>query len=190
MVPEPLEKVSLICNADGRRVWETNDKEIVIIEYEDAGTALLSEHLCGILLRHGVRSAFREHYAGGAFAASALSLLKLRTAVRVRDGDVAVSFVTETGRTINRQEAERLKLVSPKKLDGMVDDATHAGRVLRAHLELAGLELVEAQFRFGLLPNTALVMESFDPLLCRFWDPKTDAAITDFRALAERLGGK
>jgi hypothetical protein len=183
-----VQKGKLICDTGGRKVFQTGDPEAVIIQYEQDGAAALAAVLSGVLQQHGIRTAFRDPYGTDGLLATNLESVGLRAAVRVRDGEVQVLFQTDTGKTVNRQEAERLP-VSPRQLDCMIDDATHAGRVLRARLSLAGLELVEARFRFGKLPDHGCMMDILDPLACSFWDQRADAPATDFLSLADALGG-
>lgn len=187
---EPLQKGALICDAYGRKVWATSDKDFVLIQYENAAVARLADQVNRILLEHSLRTAYREPHTSDSFVALNLESVGLLASVRVREGEARVSLVADTGTHLNRQQAEQLRLLSPRQLDCVVDDATHAGRVLRAHLGLAGLELVEALFRFGKLPDQGCIMDAFDPLACRFWDTRLDQAATDYDELVDRLGGE
>lgn len=188
MSDEPLQKGALLCNAGGRTVWSTTHPDLVMIQYRDPALVGLVEYVSRALLAHGIRSAYRDEYASTLFVAANLEMVDLRAVVHVRGGNVEVALCRPDGPYLNRQQAERV--VNPRQLDCMVDEATHAGRVLRARLLLAGSELVEAQFRFGKLTDHGCMMDAFDPLLCRFWDQESDAPVTDYGHLLERLGGK
>lgn len=188
MSDQPLQKGALICDAGARIVWASTDPDLVLVQYQDPAVVGLVEHVSRMLLEHGVRSAYREEYASTILVAANLALVGLRVAVHVRDGETHVSLLKPDGTYLNRQQATRL--VSHRQLDCIIDDASHAGRVLRARLSLAGFELVEAQFRFGTLVDHGCMMDTFDPLLCRFWDLESDAPVTNYGQLLERLGGK
>lgn len=166
-VPE-VNKGDLIYQAEGWALYDTEDSDVQIMEWEDPCAGKLAWTFHELLKRHALSTNAIARVGSGGIIIKRLELIGLTVVVKSTTNNTELSFIGQHGTALTKKEAERVPGAKPSRLSTMEDVTLHTARSLRAHLAAEGHSDLELHLRFGVEPGGACLLQVPDPLSCSF----------------------
>ena len=191
-----MEKKEQLYEGKAKKVYATDDPDLVIVSYKDDATAFdgtkkgtirgkgavnnrMSNFLMGKLSAAGIPTHFVEELNDRETVVKKVQIVPLEVIVRnVSAGSFAKRYGVEEGIPFDEPTFE-----FSYKNDDLHDpllNTSHAlalkvNEVLKAFFAECGVRLIDFKLEFGRLPDGTIVLaDEISPDTCRFWDAKTN----------------
>lgn len=161
-----LQKTDLVLEAEGYKVWQTNDYDIAMLEFDDESTGEVATRLQELVRKHALCTSFMERRGYRTFIVRKLDPLPVRLVARCTAHDTALSYESIQGVPLEMADVIRIPGVTPSRREMMEDTAAHVARSLRAHLLDDGVTEVTVRLEFGLGGQGECVLQMVNPLHC------------------------
>jgi len=176
-----INKGDLVYTAEGWSLYQTDDDDVQIMEWDDVCAGKLAWFLHEMIRRHALSTNALQRHGTNGIAVKRLELIPLTVVVRSTANDTEISFVSSHGTAIDKHEAKRVPGAKPSRLTTMEDVALHTARSLRAHLAPMGLSDLGLHLHFGIEPGGACLLQVPNPLECSLGS-------TDYEKICAQLG--
>lgn len=177
-----LEKTDLLSETDEYKVWQTNDYDIAMIEYEDEATAQVVMKLQELVRKHALCTNFMERRGSRTFIVRKLDPLPVKLVAHCTLNDTVVSYESAQGVPLEMAEVVRVPGVTPSRREMMEDTVAHVARSLRGHLMDDGVTELTVRLEFGLGGQGECILQMIRPFQC-------DLGTSNMLALYSQLGG-
>lgn len=177
-----LEKTDLLSESEGLKVWQTNDYDIAMLEFNDESTGQVVMRLQEIVRKHALSTNFMERRGYRTFIVRKLDPIPVKVVARCSPNDTALSYESSEGVPLEMQDVIRIPGVTPSRREMMEDTTAHVARSLRAHLADDGVTEVTVRLEFGLGGQGECILQMINPLQCDLGD-------SSMSELYSQLGG-
>ena len=198
-----MEKTAQLYEGKAKKVYATNDENLVIVSYKDDATALdglkkgtisgkgainnrMSNYLMQLLEKNGVPTHFVEelndretveviirNISAGSFA----KRYGVEEGIVFEEPTIEFSYKNDDlhDPLINEYHALALKLATREEIDAIKSMAFRINEVMKAYFLSLGVKLVDFKLEFGRTPDGTIVLaDEISPDTCRFWDAETN----------------
>ena len=214
-----MQKLEQIYEGKAKKVFKTDDPELLIVDYKDDATAFnglkkgtilgkgvinnqMSNRLMAYLEKQGVPTHFIEEINERETVVKKVSIVPLEVIVRnVAAGSFSKKYGVPEGTALNNRVVE-FSLKSDELGDPMINDSqiTAIGVATQAELDelramlfaKCGIRLVDFKLEFGRAGGELLLCDEISPDSCRLWDAETNRKMDKDRFrrdLGDVLGG-
>lgn len=159
-----VNKGDLVYRAQGWELYETDDKDVQIMQWESPAAGTLAWKIHEMLRRHALSTNALQRFGGRGIIVKRLELIDIHVLVKSTANSSDVTLKGSQGTTLTPKEAKGVPGAKPTRLTTMEDTALHTARSLRAHLAPKGLTDLELHLRFGIEPGGACLMQVPNPL--------------------------
>ena len=192
-----MQKTEQLYEGKAKKVWATDDPEIVIVDYKDDATAFnglkkgtivgkgvvnnkMSNYLMQLLEKHGVPTHFVKELSDRETAVKKVKIVPLEVIIRNRAaGSICKRLGLEEG----------MDFVCPSIEFSYKKYAFKINEVLKEYFLSIGVELIDFKLEFGKTSDGTIVLaDEISPDTCRFWDSKTHEKLDKDRFRRD-LGG-
>ena len=181
-----MEKREQLYEGKAKKVFATDDPNMVIVSYKDDATAFNGQ-------KKGIHTHFVKELNDRETLVKKVEIVPLEVIVRnVGAGSFAKRMGIEEGRTlkcptvefsykndalgdpfINHWYALALNLATEEEIEKITETAFAVNEVLRNFFAAAGIELIDFKLEFGRFDGKILLADEISPDTCRLWDSKT-----------------
>ena len=192
-----MDKREQLYEGKAKKVYATDDPNVVIVSYKDDATAFdgtkkgtiagkgainnqMTNFLMGQLEQAGIPTHLIQELSERETAVKKVSIIPLEVIVRNRSaGSFAKRYGVEEGiifdaPTVNDYHAVALKLASWEEIELIQRYAFQVNDFLKQTLAECGVTLVDFKLEFGKTADGTIVLaDEISPDTCRFWDAKT-----------------
>ena len=203
-----MEKTEQLYEGKAKKVWATDDPEIVIVDYKDDATAFNSLKKSTIIDK-GVPTHFGKELSDRETAVKKVKIVPLEVIIRNRAaGSICKRLGLEEGMDfvrpsiefsykdddlgdplINSYHAISCGFATQEDVDTIKKYAFKVNEVLKEYFLSIGVELIDFKLEFGKTSDGTIVLaDEISPDTCRFWDSKTHEKLDKDRFRRD-LGG-
>ena len=181
-----MEKREQLYEGKAKKVFATDDPNMVIVSYKDDATAFNGQKKGTIDGKGSINNRMSN-------LVKKVEIVPLEVIVRnVGAGSFAKRMGIEEGRTlkcptvefsykndalgdpfINHWYALALNLATEEEIEKITETAFAVNEVLRNFFAAAGIELIDFKLEFGRFDGKILLADEISPDTCRLWDSKT-----------------
>ena len=213
-----MEKTEQLYEGKAKKVWATDDPEIVIVDYKDDATAFnglkkgtiagkgvvnnkMSNYLMQILEKKGVPTHFVKELSDRETAVKKVTIVPAAGSICKRLGlEEGMNFVCPSiefsykdddlgDPLINGYHAVSCGFATQEDIDTIKKYAFKVNEVLKEYFLSIGVELIDFKLEFGKTSDGTIVLaDEISPDTCRFWDSKTHEKLDKDRFRRD-LGG-
>ena len=197
-----MEKLEQLYEGKAKKVFKTDDPELLIVEYKDDATAFNG-------LKKGIPTHFVKELDSRQTLVKKVSIVPLEVIVRnISAGSFAKHYGVEEGIVfehptiefsykndalgdplLNTYHALALKLATPEEIKTIEDYSFRINDALKAFWATCGVTLVDFKLEFGRLSDGTIVLaDEISPDTSRLWDSKTHEKLDKDRFRRD-LGG-
>lgn len=176
-----VNKEDLVYRAEGWDLYQTDDDDVQIMQWENVSATNLAWKIHEMLRRHALSTNALQRFATKGIIVKRLELIDIDVVVKSTANSSDITFVGKQGTTLTPKEAKGVPGAKPTRLTTMEDVALHTARTLRAHLAPQGITDLELHLRFGVEPGGACLLQVPNPL-------NLSLGSTDYEAIAALLG--
>ena len=204
-----MEKREQLYEGKAKKVFATDDADLVIVDYKDDATAgdgakkgtirgkgvvnnRLSNNLMKMLAEKGVPTHFVEELSDRETLVKKVEIVPLEVIIRnVAAGSFTKRLGVPEGTVlINHYHALALGLATQEEIDTITKYAFQVNDILSQYLLGFNIRLIDFKLEFGRLPDGSIVLaDEISPDTCRFWDATTGAHL-DKDLFRRDLGGE
>ena len=166
-----MEKTTQLYEGKAKKVYATNDPDLVIVSYKDDATALdglkkgtitgkgvinnrMSNYLCRLLESRGVPTHYVEELNDRETVVKKVSIVPLEVIIR---------------------NISALGLATKKEIEEIKAMAFKVNNILKEYFLSLNVKLVDFKLEFGRLKDGTIVLaDEISPDTCRFWDADTN----------------
>ena len=195
-----MEKREQLYEGKAKKVFATDDADLVIVDYKDDATAgdgakkgtirgkgvvnnRLSNNLMKMLAEKGVPTHFVEELSDRETLVKKVEIVPLEVIIR----NVAAGSFTKR---LGVPEGTVLKIPTIEFIDTITKYAFQVNDILSQYLLGFNIRLIDFKLEFGRLPDGSIVLaDEISPDTCRFWDATTGAHL-DKDLFRRDLGGE
>ena len=194
-----IEKLNQLYEGKAKKVFETNDPELLIVDYKDDATAFnglkkgtieskgiinnkVSNYLMKMLEQHGIPTHLVEEISDRETIVKRVSIVPLEVIVRnIAAGSLSKRLGLPEGTKLKstvlefcyKDDALGDPMVN-EELATISDYALKINQILADFLKEANIELIDFKIEFGRTSDgTIILADEISPDTCRFWDSVT-----------------
>ena len=203
-----MQKLEQIYEGKAKKVFKTDDPELLIVDYKDDATAFNGLKK-GTILGKGVINNQMTNRLMAKMEKAGISIVPLEVIVRnISAGSFAKRYGVEEGIVfdqptiefsykndalgdplLNTYHALALKLATAEEIETIKNYAFAVNEVLKAFWAECGVTLVDFKLEFGKVADGSIVLaDEISPDTCRLWDAKTHEKLDKDRFRRD-LGG-
>ena len=188
-----MEKKELLYEGKAKKVYATEDPDVVIVDYKDDATAFNGEKK-GTIVGKGAINNLVEELSDRETAVKKVEIVPLEVIVRnVAAGSFSKRMGVEEGREllcpilefsyknddlgdpfINDDYALALGLATQEEIDKIKSYTRTINQVMKDYFLSLGLKLIDFKIEFGRFHGEILLADEVSPDTCRLWDVKTN----------------
>ena len=181
-----MQKLDMIYEGKAKKVFQTDDPALVIVDYKDDATAfngekkgtisgkgVINNKLTNFLMQKLEQAGVPTHFVR---ELSDRETLVKSVGIVFDSPTIEFSYKNDAlgDPLINSYHAVALKLATPEEIETIKKYAFKVNDVLKAFFLECGINLIDFKLEFGKLPDGAIVLaDEISPDTCRFWDSKT-----------------
>ena len=188
-----MKKLEQLYEGKAKKVFATEDPDVVIVDYKDDATAFngekkgtivgkgvinnrMTNYIFQVLEKEGVSTHYVEELSDRETAVKKVEIVPLEVIVR---NVAAGSFSKKLG------IEEGTKLLAPtlefsyknddlgEEIDKITEYTFKVNEVLRKFFDEAGIELIDFKIEFGRFHGEIILADEISPDTCRLWDKET-----------------
>ena len=210
-----MEKKEQLYEGKAKKVFATDDPNLVIVDYKDDATAfnglkkgsiagkgvinnVMSNHMFQLLEKQGVPTHFVEQLSERETLVKKVSIVPLEVIIRnISAGSFAKRFGVEEGIVfddlgdplMNAYHAVALKAATREEIETIKSMAFKVNEVMKQYFDSLNVILVDFKLEFGKTADGKIVLaDEISPDTCRLWD-KTTKEKLDKDRFRRDLGG-
>ena len=174
-----MKKLEQLYEGKAKKVFATEDPDVVIVDYKDDATAFngekkgtivgkgvinnrMTNYIFQVLEKEGVPTHYVEELSDRETAVKKVEIVPLEVIVR---NVAAGSFSKKLG--IEEGAATR------EEIDKITEYTFKVNEVLRKFFDEAGIELIDFKIEFGRFHGEIILADEISPDTCRLWDKET-----------------
>ncbi len=191
-----MEKLEQLYEGKAKKVFATNDPDVVIVDYKDDATAFngekkgtivgkgvinnrMTNHVFKLLEKEGVPTHLIEELSDRETAVKKVEIVPLEVIIRnVAAGSfskrLGVPEGTPFNPLINSYFAVALGLATWEEIETIKKYAFKVNEVLKAYFLQADIKLIDFKIEFGRFHGQILLADETSPDTCRLWDVNTN----------------
>ena len=184
-----MKKLEQLYEGKAKKVFATEDPDVVIVDYKDDATAFngekkgtivgkgvinnrMTNHVFQMLEKEGVPTHFIEELSDRETAVKKVEIVPLEVIIR---NVAAGSFSKRLGvPVINSYFAVALGLADWDEIETIKKYAFKVNEVLKAYFLQADIKLIDFKIEFGRFHGEILLADETSPDTCRLWDVHTN----------------
>ncbi|HWI61889.1 MAG TPA: hypothetical protein VNT75_08635 [Symbiobacteriaceae bacterium] len=159
-----VNKGDLIYRAEGWDLYQTDDDDVQIMQWEKECAGKLAWKMHEMLRRHALSTNALQQFGARGIIVKRLELIDIDVVVTCTANSSDVTFKGSQGTTLTPKEAKGVPGAKPTRLTTMEDVSLHTARSLRAYLTPHGFTELELHLRFGVEPGGACLLQVPNPL--------------------------
>ncbi len=197
-----FEKLEQLYEGKAKKVFATNDPDVVIVSYKDDATAFnglkkgtitgkgainnrMTNNLMRRLEQTGVPTHYVQELSDRETAVKKVSIVPLEVIIR----NISAGSFAKRDPLIDDSHALALKLATQAEIDLIKKYAFTVNDLLKGYMKEIGIDLVDFKLEFGKTSDGAIVLaDEISPDTCRLWDEKTHEKLDKDRFRRD-LGG-
>ena len=211
-----MQKKEQMYEGKAKKVFATDDPNLVIVDYKDDATAfngekkgtivgkgainnVMSNHMFQLLEQQGVPTHFVEQLSDRETVVKKVSIVPLEVIIRnISAGSFAKRYGVEEGIVFdeptvefsyNAYHAIALKLATREEIEQIKGMAFKVNEVMKQYFDTLNVILVDFKLEFGKTADGKIVLaDEISPDTCRLWD-KTTKEKLDKDRFRRDLGG-
>ena len=210
-----MEKKEQLYEGKAKKVFATDDPNLVIVDYKDDATAfnglkkgsiagkgvinnVMSNHMFQLLEKQGVPTHFVEQLSERETLVKKVSIVPLEVIIRnISAGSFAKRYGVEEGivfdepgdPVMNAYHAVALKAATREEIETIKSMAFKVNEVMKQYFDSLNVILVDFKLEFGKTADGKIVLaDEISPDTCRLWD-KTTKEKLDKDRFRRDLGG-
>ena len=207
-----MEKLAMLYEGKAKKVFETDDKSRLIVEYKDDATAfnglkkgsilgkgIINNKMTNIVFKYleenGVETHFVEELGDRQTLVKKVEIVPLEVIVRnIAAGSFSNKFGVEEGKELLNPVIEfsykndAIGLASKEELASVSKQALKINELLKDYFFKRGITLVDFKIEFGRYNGKVILADEISPDTCRLWDNKTNEKLDKDRFRRD-LGG-
>ena len=201
-----MQKLEQIYEGKAKKVFKTDDPELLIVDYKDDATAFnglkkgtilgkgvinnqMTNRLMAKMEKAGIPTHFVRELSQRETLVKRVSIVPLEVIVRnISAGSFAKNDALGDP-LLNTYHALALKLATAEEIETIKNYAFAVNEVLKAFWAECGVTLVDFKLEFGKVTDGSIVLaDEISPDTCRLWDAKTHEKLDKDRFRRD-LGG-
>ena len=175
-----------------KKVFSTDDPELLIVDYKDDATAfnglkkgtiqgkgVINNRMSNLLMQRlekkGIPTHFVQELSERETLVKKVSIVPLEVIIRnISAGSFSKRYGVEEGIEFDEYHALALKLATKEEIETIKKYAFAVNEELKAIWKVVGVTLVDFKLEFGRLSDGTIVLaDEISPDTCRLWDSKT-----------------
>ena len=181
-----IQKTEQLYEGKAKKVYATNDPDLVIVDYKDDATAFngekkgtivgkgainnkMTNYMLKLLEKEGVPTHLVEEISDRETIVKKVEIVPLEVIVR---NVAAGSFSKKLG-IINKYYALGLGLATEQEIEDITKYAFKVNEFMKGFFKNIGIDLIDFKIEFGRFHGQILLADEISPDTCRFWDSKT-----------------
>ena len=194
-----MEKKEQLYEGKAKKVFATDDANLVIVDYKDDATAfngekkgtitgkgvinnVMSNHMFQLLEQQGVPTHFVEQLSERETLVKKVSIVPLEVIIRVEEGIVfdepTIEFSYKNDELgdplMNAYHAIALKAATREEIETIKAMAFKVNEVMKQYFDTLNVILVDFKLEFGKTADGKIVLaDEISPDTCRLWDKTT-----------------
>ena len=180
-----MEKLEQLYEGKAKKVFKTDDPEVLMVDYKDDATAFNGEkkgtiqskgiinnrvtnHLMKMLEDQGIPTHLIKEISDRETLVKKVTIVPLEVIIR---NVAAGSFSKRYG----VEEGKELGLATQEEIDTIAKYAFKVNEILKKYLLDLGIKLIDFKLEFGKTSDGTIVLaDEISPDTCRFWDKDTN----------------
>ena len=181
---ENIVKTEQLYEGKAKKVFATNDPDLVIVDYKDDATAFngekkgtivgkgainnkMTNYMFKLLEKEGIPTHLVEEISDRETIVKKVEIVPLEVIVR---NVAAGSFSKKLG---NKYYALGLGLATEEEIEDITKYAFKVNEFMLGFFKNIGIDLIDFKIEFGRFHGKILLADEISPDTCRFWDSKT-----------------
>ena len=175
-----MEKKELLYEGKAKKVYTTEDPDVLIVSYKDDATAFNGQKKGTIVGKGVINNRMSNHVfqlvivrnvAAGSFS----KRLGVEEGTPFEAPTLEFSYKNDElgDPLINDYFAIALKLATREEIDKIAEYAFKVNEVYKAYFAELGIDLIDFKIEFGRYKGEIILADETSPDTCRLWDSKT-----------------
>ena len=206
-----MKKEKLLFQGKAKRLYETDDPDLIVVEYTNSTTALMNNQIAAKLFQvldsKGVATHFVRLLSDTEMLVKRLSVIPVEITIRNKvAGGMSKLFGIPEGQKlacpvyelhyksdplgdpmINEHHVLALKIATEEELKVMRERSFQVNNILKHFFSERGMELIDFKVEFGRAKGKILLGDEISPDTCRLWEMETGKKLDKDR-LRQNLG--
>ena len=181
---ENIVKTEQLYEGKAKKVFATNDPDLVIVDYKDDATAFNGEKKGTIVGKGAINNKMtnymfklleKEGIVRNVAAGSFSKKLGIEEGTKLKQPTLEFSYkCDELGDPfINKYYALGLGLATEEEIEDITKYAFKVNEFMLGFFKNIGIDLIDFKIEFGRFHGKILLADEISPDTCRFWDSKT-----------------
>ena len=192
-----MKKLEQLYEGKAKKVFATEDPDVVIVDYKDDATAFngekkgtivgkgvinnrMTNYVFQVLEKEGVPTHYVEELSDRETAVKKVEIVPLEVIVRnVAAGSFSKRLGIEEGRKLLAPTLEfsykddDLGAATREEIDKITEYTFKVNDVLKKFFDEAGIDLIDFKIEFGRYHGDIILADEISPDTCRLWDKET-----------------
>ena len=167
---ENIVKTEQLYEGKAKKVFATNDPDLVIVDYKDDATAFNGEKKGTIVGKGAINNKMTNYM----FKLLEKEGIPTHLVEEISDRETIVKKCDELGDPfINKYYALGLGLATEEEIEDITKYAFKVNEFMLGFFKNIGIDLIDFKIEFGRFHGKILLADEISPDTCRFWDSKT-----------------
>ncbi len=163
-----MEKKELLYEGKAKKVYTTEDPDVLIVSYKDDATAFNGQKKGTIVGKGAINNRMTNYI----FKKLEEKGVPTHLVEELNDRETAVKRV-EIDPFINKYYALALELATEEEIEAVTKYAFQVNEVMQAYFASLNIELIDFKIEFGRYHGQVILADEVSPDTCRLWDKDT-----------------